>query len=628
MALNALTLSTTQGVQGRPFQAAISGLTTGKVEVLGDASPGFSVVNGNLMSQGLPYPVSTVALREYEPGVGVGYRDTRIEIVAASQASLMAQALAAIGVGRKLARYRVAGTRQPDGSIAYSVVVEDDLGATAVQPAGSVTPTPPPPVPGIGTLINGFEVAGEWSGIGTYIFAQDSTAAVQGNSALRVGYPAGGSGNTVVQRVFNGTDAANLGTIAVYTQLDTDYDWQTDASVTVSILLNGGGTVYPIASRTSLALANPRAAVKTGGIWTSGKVSQQAVIDAGVGNHAFRVATTPLSSGPQCGSRAHDALYRNVGGKASILLRFDDGYTDAIDAQGILDGIFGTSKAFGECFPAINLVGGTNRMTYAQMKSLEDAGWTISLDGDPDDNSIVDTGTVAGAVSKMAAQRAELVNRGFKKPNSFVYPFGAIRKNGTTVEKTSADLSGNTITPTDGATTGIVAGMRVIARDVGRMCRVQSVTSTVVTLTENVVTAGTGKRVRFVDDSAEYHGNKLQNALRADGWKWGLSTEPGVMFVQYGISPDDAIVMPCTGTTNITLSTFQTAVQTAIDGKAVICFYLHRIQPRASGVSSNWPREDFIDAMNWLKTQVDAGAIEFVTTATLDAKYGRATVPA
>jgi hypothetical protein len=144
MALNALTLSTTQGVQGRPFQAAISGLTTGKVEVLGDASPGFSVVNGNLMSQGLPYPVSTVALREYEPGVGVGYRDTRIEIVAASQASLMAQALAAIGVGRKLARYRVAGTRQPDGSIAYSVVVEDDLGATVPQPVGSVTPTPTP----------------------------------------------------------------------------------------------------------------------------------------------------------------------------------------------------------------------------------------------------------------------------------------------------------------------------------------------------------------------------------------------------------------------------------------------------------------------------------------------------
>lgn len=83
MALGNLTLSTTAGVQGRPFQANIIGLTTGRVEVLGDGSPGFSTVNGRVMSDRLPYPVSTVVLREHEPGVGVGYRDTRIDISAA-----------------------------------------------------------------------------------------------------------------------------------------------------------------------------------------------------------------------------------------------------------------------------------------------------------------------------------------------------------------------------------------------------------------------------------------------------------------------------------------------------------------------------------------------------------------
>ncbi|MCT8001225.1 hypothetical protein NZL82_04960 [Sphingomonas sanguinis] len=52
----------------------------------------------------------------------------------------------------------------------------------------------------------------------------------------------------------------------------------------------------------------------------------------------------------------------------------------------------------------------------------------------------------------------------------------------------------------------------------------------------------------------------------------------------------------------------------------------HRLA--ASGVSNNWPREDFNTAMKWLRTQVDAGSVEFVITVTLAARYGNATVPA
>lgn len=138
MALGALSLSVTQGVQGRRFAAKINGLTTGKVEVLGYAgSPGFSTVNGMLYSNGLPYPVSTVVLREYQPGVGAGYLDMRIDITATTPYALLQQANAAIGGGRTLKGYRVAGTVQGDGSIVYSLYVTDDLGATTVQAAGA-----------------------------------------------------------------------------------------------------------------------------------------------------------------------------------------------------------------------------------------------------------------------------------------------------------------------------------------------------------------------------------------------------------------------------------------------------------------------------------------------------------
>jgi hypothetical protein len=137
MALGALSLSVTAGVQGRPFQAKIVGLTTGRVEVLVDGSPGFSTVNGNLMSQGLPYPVSTAVLREYEPGVGQGYRDSRIDIDAATPQDLRTQAIASLGPGRTLRRFRTAGERQADGSFVYKLFVEDDLGATAALDVGS-----------------------------------------------------------------------------------------------------------------------------------------------------------------------------------------------------------------------------------------------------------------------------------------------------------------------------------------------------------------------------------------------------------------------------------------------------------------------------------------------------------
>lgn len=141
MALNALTLSVTQGVQGYPFGAIINGLTTGRVEVIPDGSPGFSTVNGKVFSQALPYAVSTVVLREYEPGVGQGFRDSRIDITAATRETLAASAAGQIGAGRVLKGWRLAGTRAASGETSYAVLAEDDLGATLTAAVGSAVPT-------------------------------------------------------------------------------------------------------------------------------------------------------------------------------------------------------------------------------------------------------------------------------------------------------------------------------------------------------------------------------------------------------------------------------------------------------------------------------------------------------
>jgi hypothetical protein len=65
MALNALTLSVNSGTRGKPFRAAISGLTDGsKVDPVVNYTHGFEVSNGFVTHPALPYDVNTLVLRE------------------------------------------------------------------------------------------------------------------------------------------------------------------------------------------------------------------------------------------------------------------------------------------------------------------------------------------------------------------------------------------------------------------------------------------------------------------------------------------------------------------------------------------------------------------------------------
>jgi hypothetical protein len=198
MALGALSLSTTQGVQGRPFQAKINGLTTGDVRVLVDGAPGFSTVNGNIYHDALPYAPSTVVLREYEPGGAPSFRDTRIEITAATQAELAAQAAGLISGGRSLARWRL-GSALSSGSLVWSVFAEDDYGSTASASAGGGTPTPTPSTPNAVSyyFFDDFETAGAIttarSGWSNPQRSPSNTAAGSGMSADGAGTGNGGT---------------------------------------------------------------------------------------------------------------------------------------------------------------------------------------------------------------------------------------------------------------------------------------------------------------------------------------------------------------------------------------------------------------------------------------------------
>ena len=119
MALNPLTLDVNYGVAGRPFQATISGASTGStIEVLADGTPGFGVSNGRVTMARLPgsAPTATVVLRETK--AGEGFRDSRIDISVdgiALGAAGLPSALATLGVSRNAIAFAIIGQSNERG---------------------------------------------------------------------------------------------------------------------------------------------------------------------------------------------------------------------------------------------------------------------------------------------------------------------------------------------------------------------------------------------------------------------------------------------------------------------------------------------------------------------------------
>lgn len=76
MPLNALTLTVTNGVVGRPFAGALGGKSTGtRLRVKEGSAPGFGVTNSVLSALSMPYENASVTINEYQPSTGES-RDT------------------------------------------------------------------------------------------------------------------------------------------------------------------------------------------------------------------------------------------------------------------------------------------------------------------------------------------------------------------------------------------------------------------------------------------------------------------------------------------------------------------------------------------------------------------------
>jgi len=135
MALNTLTVSLSSGVLGKPFAAAVSGQTAGSVvEIANGGTQGFGYSNGKLSHSALPADTNLVILRERLPSTGESLL-TYIIVTAASAYAIQQQAL---GINPTPKGFRAAGVAQGDGSLLWTLFVEDSTGATTSVPVGGV----------------------------------------------------------------------------------------------------------------------------------------------------------------------------------------------------------------------------------------------------------------------------------------------------------------------------------------------------------------------------------------------------------------------------------------------------------------------------------------------------------
>ena len=134
----ALSLSVSAGVQYRKFEAGVSGKTAGNVlsVVHSQSSPGFSIVNDRIYNDGLPYAVTTVAIRERNPVTGAS-TVTLFDITAATRDALRAAAQAAVPgyVDRSVS------TTYVNGEYVYTQLVKSSSGAVTSVTAAGGTPT-------------------------------------------------------------------------------------------------------------------------------------------------------------------------------------------------------------------------------------------------------------------------------------------------------------------------------------------------------------------------------------------------------------------------------------------------------------------------------------------------------
>jgi len=441
----------------------------------------------------------------------------------------------------------------------------------------------------------------------------DTANKIEGGGSLSIVSTGGAYGPVVYKPAIGEYDTSSFNVVALYLHLDDDPEYQNVASVNFRFRDGSpfyGGTVITGALN-----------AKTGGHWISMNMNDIANWDS-VGTSDLQARITIGEGSALANEVRADALLANAAGVPTLVLTFDD---IAPSQYSYVRGALNDRGLKATFYVPTDNVGleygdsGTYRLSWDQLTDLKNDGHSLALDGTSDDTSMTDHVDVAAAIADLDAMKVQMAAHGLDSDatDHIAYPNGAVRANGTrlTVEDVVSDGS-DVLVMTD--TTGITAGMKVSGFNVPRITRVVSVDSGTEITVDNNIAAQT-RPIMFTDDSGEFHGNKLQTALRNAGYKTARTTIPDTTYTRFGFGSGQDLELYGVSTSNATAATMIGWVDQAISKGQTLVTYSHSVVPIiVSGL--DMLESEFDTWMDYVKTKVDAGELQVLT---IDGVYAR-----
>jgi hypothetical protein len=475
---------------------------------------------------------------------------------------------------------------------------------------GESDPVIVPPTP---FLLESFDSDSGWTTMYSPTLSVDTTDKVDGTGSLSIESTGGAFGPVVYKAAIGEYDTSLFNVVALYIHFDEDPEYQNCSSV--NFRFRDGSPFY---GDTVIAGAIN---TKTGGHWVSLDMNEFSGWDT-VGTSNLQARITLSESNAIVNEVRADALLANAAGIPTLVLTFDD---IAPSQHSYVRGALNDRGLLGTFYVPTANIGleygdrGTYRLSWDQLTDLKNDGHLIALDGTSDDTSMTAHTDTDAAIADLASMQLEMKNHGLDGGGMWhiAYPNGAVRVNGTrlTVDDVVSDGS-DVLVMSD--TAGITSGMKVSGFNVPRITRVVSVDSGTEVTVDNNIAAQT-RPIMFTDDSGEFHGNKLQDALSDAGYKTARTTMPDTVYTRFGIGSGQALEFNGVSTSNVTASTMIGWVDQAISKGQTLVTYSHSIVPVIdSGL--DMLESEFDTWMDYVKTKVDAGELQVLT---IDGLYNR-----
>ncbi|MCE0493292.1 hypothetical protein [Vibrio salinus] len=382
-----------------------------------------------------------------------------------------------------------------------------------------------------------------------------------------------GNGNRNSQpkakKTLNGSiDTADLGVIAFAIKKNLP-------RVTTNVTLRfGQGSSYSKVNY-NVNVANLSSTRPLGTYWIAYDSSEDSSLSAYDSINSVLVSS-PSASAPYFIDNTIDALYTNAKGQATIVIGFDDA-EDTIET--IAYPYMLQYSMLGTVYLPTQIIGTTDSLTWDQVTTLYNAGWAISIDGSPDDTSMIEADSLSDAVENATSQWEDLEEHSVNSDAMYhmCYPNGAYFNPKLKPIQVSGMTSDGTNTVVFDKAYDIQNGMRVYGVNVPENTYVINnggddvysvkLSSTIPTQTVPVM---------FNDETEDFYLGSLPAALAKAGMKSGRITGGGGMYTRFGFG-DREMTTPGQGVSYMTYNQFKKLIDQVVLRGTTMEVYFHRI---------------------------------------------------